>query len=165
MTTEPVSRPTEDGTMTQLENRPPADAPQDKKVALKRKNRAWVWILVGVVLVIGVGFVATQMLGKSVVYYKTATEVKSMPAQQVRLAGELVKDSVKTDAGTTTFAITDGATTINVVYTGGATTALTTAAQPGTQMVAEGSLGTDGVFHSSVLLAKCPSKFQTKAGA
>ena len=118
--------------------------------------------------VIAVGFGATTMLGKSVVYYKTPTEVLSLQGQQVRLAGTLVKESVKTEPGTTTFSMTDGKTTMTVVYQGSATTALSTASQPGTQMVAEGSLGTDGVFHSSVLLAKCPSKFQastTSGGA
>lgn len=145
--------------MTQVEHSPELEQPS--KVALERKSKAWLWILVGVVLVIGVGFVATQMLGKSVVYYKTPTEVKTMQGQQVRLAGQLVKDSIATEPGTTRFQITDGTTTIQVVYQGSATTALSTASQPGTQMVAEGSLGTDGLFHSDVLLAKCPSKFQS----
>jgi cytochrome c-type biogenesis protein CcmE len=154
--------------MAQLEQTPQVEGPDVAPAALERKSRAWLWILVGAVMVIAVGFAATTMLGKSVVYYKNATEVASMQGQQVRLAGTLVKESVKTQPGTTTFDLTDGRTTITVVYQGSATTALSTASQPGTQMVAEGSLGTDGVFHSSVLLAKCPSKFQastTSGGA
>jgi cytochrome c-type biogenesis protein CcmE len=150
--------------MAQLEQTPQVDAPDTAAVPLERKGRAWLWILVGSVLVIAVGFVATSMMGSSVVYYKTATEVKTMQGQQVRLAGTLVKDSVQTEPGTTRFSITDGTTTIPVVYKGSATTALSTASQPGTQMVAEGALGTDGQFHSSVLLAKCPSKFQSSTG-
>jgi cytochrome c-type biogenesis protein CcmE len=108
------------------------------------------------------------MLGQSVVYYKTPTEVKAAPGQHVRLAGTLVKDSVaigSSGTGSTSFTLTDGKTQIKVLYKGTATTAISTASQPGTQLVAEGSLGTDGLFHSDVLLAKCPSKFQAGGGA
>jgi cytochrome c-type biogenesis protein CcmE len=147
--------------MTQLDQAP-QPAPADEAPAdLERKSRAWLWIIVGSVLVIAVGFAATSMLGTSVVYYKTPTEVTIMQGQHVRLAGTLVKDSVQTSAGTTRFVLTDGTTQVPVVYQGSATTALSTASQPGTQMVAEGALGTDGLFHSDVLLAKCPSKFQS----
>ena len=168
MTTRSVSRPPEEVPMAQLEQTPQVEGPEVAPAELERKGRAWLWILVGAVLVIAVGFGATTMLGKSVVYYKTPTEVLSLQGQQVRLAGTLVKESVKTEPGTTTFSMTDGKTTMTVVYQGSATTALSTASQPGTQMVAEGSLGTDGVFHSTVLLAKGPSKFQastTSGGA
>ncbi len=164
MSTRSASRPSEEVPMAQLEQTPQVEPGDTAAVPLERKGRAWLWILVGSVLVIAVGFVATTMLGKSVVYYKTPTEVLQMQGQQVRLAGTLVKESVKTTPGTTTFSITDGSSTVEVIYQGSATTALSTASQPGTQMVAEGSLGTDGQFHSSVLLAKCPSKFQSSAG-
>ena len=144
--------------MTQLAPVPPVD--EEPVVALERKSKTWLWIVVGVVLVAGIAFAATSMMGKSVVFYKTPTEVKAAPGQHVRLAGTLVADSVQTTPGRTTFTLTDGTTRINVVYAGSATTAISTASQPGTQLVAEGSLGTDGIFSSTVLLAKCPSKFQ-----
>ena len=134
--------------MTQLAPVPPVD--EEPVVALERKSRTWLWIVVGVVLVAGIAFAATSMMGKSVVFYKTPTEVKAAPGQHVRLAGTLVADSVQTTPGLTKFTLTDGT----------ATTAISTASQPGTQLVAEGSLGTDGIFSSTVLLAKCPSKFQ-----
>ena len=102
------------------------------------------------------------MIGGSVLYYRTPSEVLADgPGQQVRMAGQLVKDSVSEDAnGATTFQITDGKKTVSVTYTGGATTALATASKPGTQMVAEGSLNAQGTFDATSLLAKCPSKFQ-----
>ena len=153
--------------MTQLAQ-PPKAEPVEETVALERKSKVWLWITIGVVLAAGIGFVATQMLGQSVVYYKTPTEVKAAAGQHVRLAGTLVKDSValgQTGSGSTTFTHTDGKTQIKVLYKGTATTAISTASQPGTQLVAEGSLGTDGLFHSDVLLAKCPSKFQAGGGA
>jgi cytochrome c-type biogenesis protein CcmE len=135
----------------------------DQEPALEAKrSKAVLWVLVGIVVVVGLGLAAISMVGGSVLYYKTPTEVVAQGSPDpVRLAGQLVKGSV-TDAsnGGTTFQISDGKTSVTVIYRGGATTALTTASKPGTQMVAEGSLGKDGVFQATNLLAKCPSKFQ-----
>jgi cytochrome c-type biogenesis protein CcmE len=127
------------------------------------RSKAVLWVLIGLVVVVVVGLGAISMVGGSVLYYKTPTEVAALHSTDpVRLAGQLVKASVTTDAnGATTFEITDGKTTVPVIYTGGATTALTTASKPGTQMVAEGTLQSDGTFKATNLLAKCPSKFQT----
>ena len=131
------------------------------------RSKAVLWALVGLVLVVGIGLAAISMVGGSVLYYKTPTEiVSSQSSDSVRLAGQLVKGSISTASdGATMFQITDGKTTVDVVYRGGATTALTTASKPGTQMVAEGSLGSDGTFKSTNLMAKCPSKFQQAATA
>ncbi len=139
--------------------------PADKE-QLERKGRPWLWIAIGLVVTGGIAWAATSMLGQSVLYYRTPTEVVAGDHTQVRLAGKLVQDSVVADSGqgTTTFSVTDDKTTVKVIYTGSTTTALTTAAQPGTQLVAEGTLGTDGVFHSEKLMAKCPSKFEAGNG-
>jgi cytochrome c-type biogenesis protein CcmE len=148
--------------MAQLTPTPEVD---EAPVALERTSRTWIWIVVGAVLALGIAFAATSMMGKSVVFYKTPTEVASAPGQHVRLAGTLVADSVDATPGTTRFTLTDGTTRINVVYQGSATTAISTASQPGTQLVAEGELGTDGTFKATTLLAKCPSKFQAGSGS
>ena len=126
------------------------------------RSKAILWVAIGLVVVVGLGFAAITMVGGSVLYYRTPTEVVAQGVgQQVRLAGQLVPDSItKDEAGATMFKITDGKTTVGVVYKGGATTALTTASKPGTQMVAEGALDAKGVFQATNLLAKCPSKFQ-----
>ena len=152
MSTGSISRPPEEVPMAQLEQTPQVEGPDVAPAALERKSRAWLWILVGAVVENGL------VAGATVKDKDTGAPIAGA---EVRLAGTLVKESVKTEPGKTTFSMTDGTTTMSVVYQGSATTALSTASQPGTQMVAEGSLGTDGVFHSSVLLAKCPSKFQS----
>jgi cytochrome c-type biogenesis protein CcmE len=156
-----IASGTQEVPMAQLAPTPPVD---EEPVALERKSRTWLWIVIGAVLVAVVAFAATSMLGKSVVFYKTPTEVEAAPGQHVRLAGTLVAGSVVTKPGLTTFSLTDGTTTIKVTYQGAATTAISTASQPGTQLVAEGALGTDGLFRSDNLLAKCPSKFQAGSG-
>jgi len=132
-----------------------------------RRSRIVLWVFLGLVVAVGLGFAAISMVGGSVLYYRTPTEVVSAHSSEpVRLAGQLVISSVGRDAaGATVFKITDGKTSVPVIYRGGATTALTTASKPGTQMVAEGSLGTDGTFVATNLLAKCPSKFQTASPA
>jgi cytochrome c-type biogenesis protein CcmE len=135
--------------------------------ALERRRRPWLWVLAGLLVTAAVAWGATSMLGRSVLYYRTPTEVVAGSHEQVRLAGTLVPGSVLVDSrsGTTTFTVTDDTTRVRVEYTGSATTALNTAAQPGTQLVAEGSLDGDGVFHSEKLMAKCPSKFQSGGGS
>ena len=135
---------------------------------LERGRRPWLWILVGLVVVGVIAAGTTMLMGKAVVYYKTPTEILAQPSGQVvRMAGKLVPGSIQADAGAgrTTFQVSDGKTAVTVVYLGSAATALSTASQPGTQIVAEGSLGTDKLFHSTLLLAKCPSKFQAKTNA
>lgn len=142
----------------------PADRPETGD--LERRRRPWIWVAVGLAVTGIVAYFATSMLGQSVMYYKTPSEVLAGDnGSAVRLAGELVPGSVKADNGTgvTTFAVKDATSRLTVVYTGSTTTALTTAAQPGAQLVAEGTLGPDGVFHTDKLLAKCPSKFQAAA--
>lgn len=125
------------------------------------RSKAVLWMLGGVVAIVCVGLAAITTIGGSVLYYKTPTEiVQQQPSEAVRLAGTLVPDSPQThDDGSVQFDMTDGKTIVHVIYRGGATTALTSAARPGASMVAEGTLQNDGSFESTNLLAKCPSKF------
>jgi len=125
------------------------------------RSKVVLWVLAGLVLIVGVGLAAVTTIGGSVLYYKTPTEVVAQhPIDAVRLSGKLVPNSPVSQAdGSITFDMTDGKTTIHVVYRGGATTALTSAARPGASMVAEGKLAANGTFESTNLLAKCPSKF------
>jgi len=143
-------------------------ASESPELSLERGRRTWLWVVLGLVVVAGIAIGSTMLMGKSVVYYKTPTEVLSQPAgQSVRMAGTLVPGSIQTDAGAgqTEFQMTDGKVKVTVQYLGSAATALSTASQPGTQIVAEGTLGGDALFHSTKLIAKCPSKFQAKTNA
>jgi cytochrome c-type biogenesis protein CcmE len=150
-----------------MSDTPEVSATPDEPLPLERKGRTWLWVLLGIVGVAVIAVGGTMIMGKSVVYYKTPTEVQALTGQQVRLAGKLVTSSIvaQPNSGKTNFKITDGKTTIAVIYTGSASTALSTAAKPGTQIVAEGSLGMDHVFRSDHLLAKCPSKYTAKTNA
>ena len=60
-------------------------------------------------------------------------------------------------AGTVAFEVTDGRTTVPVVFHGAAPDAL----RDGGDAVAEGALGERRPFLAQRLFARCPSKFQT----
>jgi cytochrome c-type biogenesis protein CcmE len=122
-------------------------------------NRAPVAILGIIVLGIFLA-VGYAMFTRSVVYYKTPTEVRAIPGEHVRLSGTVVEGSVASlpAQGTVSFSVTDGETQIEVLFEGAAPDTL----RDGGEAVAEGSLGPDGVFHAEKLFARCPSKFEAK---
>lgn len=141
------------------------DSPTSAPLEAKRST-ALLYIVIGTAAAVLLGLVGMTVLSGSVAYYRTPTELlaeaSSEQPAEVRLAGRLVVESVEHPSpGVTTFTITDGVNAIPVVYQGGATTALATAAKPGTRIVAEGHLDESDVFHAAALIAKCPSKYQT----
>jgi cytochrome c-type biogenesis protein CcmE len=136
------------------------DLPPEQHLALRRRRPSRWWWLAGAVVAAILVAVLGRMLTTSAVYYRTPTEVLAQPGQDVRVAGRLVPESLRQEGpGDTSFSVTDGRTTVPVRYTGGSTTALGSAQEPGAQVVVQGMLGGDGVFHAHTLMAKCPSKF------
>jgi len=118
-------------------------------------------LLVLALLVVAVFFaVGYTMFTRSVVYYRTPTEVLAAPGEHVRISGTVVPGSIVTDPGrgTVMFDVTDDTSTVRVVYEGTAPDTLKDEAEA----VAEGSLGPDGVFHAETVFARCPSKFEAK---
>jgi cytochrome c-type biogenesis protein CcmE len=127
----------------------------------RRPSRVPVLLLA--VIVLGAFFsIGYTMFTRSVVYYKTPTEVLSIPGEHVRLSGRVVTGSIQRDvaADLVSFEVTDGRSTVPVQFRGPAPDTL----KDGASAVAEGELGSDGTFHADKLFAKCPSKFQSKAG-
>ncbi len=118
-------------------------------------------VLLGII-VLGVFFaVGYTMFTRSVVYYKTPTEVLAMPGQHVRVSGTVVDGSIQSDptAGTVSFEVTDGTSQVQVLFQGPAPDTL----KNGAEAVAEGQLGPNGVFQAEKLFARCPSKFTAKS--
>jgi len=74
------------------------------------------------------------------------------------VAGQIVPDSVNQDTEnfTLSFTITDGETTLPVVYQG----VVPDTFKAGTDIVVEGKSDRQGVFHASKLITKCPSKYE-----
>lgn len=125
----------------------------------RRPNRLPL-VLLGVAVVAALFAVGYTMFTRSTVYYHTATEVLGMKGEHVRLSGQVVDGTIEADAsaGTVTFSVSDGTSTVPIVYRGPMPDTL----RDEGEAVVEGALGADGVFHADTLFAKCPSKFESR---
>ena len=119
------------------------------------------WGAPALVVAACVGYLIYTASGSTTEYYLTVSEVhKHSQSGDVRVAGVVENDVVKTDGGLhVTFTEKDSTSSMPVEYSG----TLPDIFQPGITVVAEGRLGSDGVFHARTLLAKCPSRFSTKS--
>jgi cytochrome c-type biogenesis protein CcmE len=117
------------------------------------------WSIPALVVAACVGYLIFAASGGSTEYYLTVSELRSHSgAGEVRVAGVVESDVVKSDGGLrVTFTEKDATASVPVDYSG----ALPDIFKPGITVVAEGKLGSDGVFHATTLLAKCPSRFST----
>lgn len=98
----------------------------------------------------------------TMVYYLTVEELKervpSVYKEKVRVSGKVVPGSIKKNInGTLQFRITDGKQTIDVEYRG----IVPDIFKDGVEAVVEGLYTPQNVFNASVLLAKCPTKYES----
>lgn len=116
------------------------------------------WGIPAAVVAACVGYLIYSASGGASEYYLTVSELRSHPdAGTVRVAG-VVQDDVQRSGGFhVSFTEKDSTASMPVDYTG----TLPDIFKPGITVVAEGTLGQDGVFHARTLLAKCPSRFST----
>ncbi len=90
---------------------------------------------------------------KNLVFFFTPSQVAANEAPQgrtFRIGGMVLAGSLKREGVDVHFVVTDTAKTIPVVYRG----ALPDLFREGKGVVAQGSLGPDGVFHAREVLAK-----------
>lgn len=122
---------------------------------LKPKHQRLVLLVVALVALIGAALLATWALRNQASYFYVPADMAAdppEPGQAVRLGGMVENGSIKTraDGVTIDFVVGDGEARIPVVFSG---------IQPdlfveGSGVVAEGSLGADGTFVATNLLAK-----------
>jgi cytochrome c-type biogenesis protein CcmE len=120
------------------------------------------WLLLGLVLAGCVGYLIVSATGSSAQYYETIGEMRAHPApdRDVRVLGVVQPGVVRTDGGLhLRFTTADGGQRMTVDYTG----TVPDIFRPGVQVVVEGRMGRDGVFHANTLQAKCPSRFSSTA--
>ena len=117
------------------------------------------WGIPAVVVAACVGYLVYSASGAASEYYLTVSELHAhATAGDVRVAGVVQDDVAKSNGGLhITFTEMDATASVPVEYSG----TLPDIFKPGITVVAEGKLGTDGVFHARTLLAKCPSRFST----
>ena len=122
-----------------------------RRMTPKRKR---LWLLVGSLAVLGVAAtLVLTALNDNIVFFYSPTQVaekKIAPDRRFRLGGLVEAGSVKKNGQETRFVVTDTQKTVAVTYRG----ILPDLFREGQGVVAEGSLGPDGVFVAREVLAK-----------
>ena len=119
----------------------------------KRKR---LWLVVGSLAVLGcAATLVLTALNDNIVFFYSPTQIaekKIPPERRFRMGGLVETGSVtkSPDGQVTSFKVTDTHKTVNVVYRG----LLPDLFREGQGVVAEGSLGSDGVFTAREILAK-----------
>jgi cytochrome c-type biogenesis protein CcmE len=116
-------------------------------------------LIVGSLVWLAVGGVADTKT-----YYKTIPELQQMgkDAQnhKLRVGGDVQPGSILKSGAQTSFTLHQGATMLNVVYSG--SDPLPDTFRDNAQALADGRLGADGVFQANKIQAKCASKYEAK---
>ncbi len=99
-------------------------------------------------------------------YYKTIPELEQMgkaaQAKRLRVGGDIQAGSIVKNGMAVSFVLHQGAKTLNVSYSG--PDPLPDTFKDNAQALADGRLGSDGVFQASKIQAKCASKYEAKPG-
>ena len=120
---------------------------------MKPRHKRLAAIAVGLVALGTVTALVLTAFEKNLVFFFTPSQVAANEAPQgrtFRIGGMVEKGSVKREGVEVRFVVTDTAKTIPVVYRG----ALPDLFREGKGVVAQGQLGSDGVFHAREVLAK-----------
>ena len=117
------------------------------------------WGALAAVLAACVGYLIFSATASDAQYYRTVAELRTNPnSAESRVLGTVQDDVQRLDGGLEVrFTATQDGATMPVDYRGN----LPDIFKPGIQVVVEGRLERDGVFHARTLLAKCPSRFTT----
>jgi len=123
----------------------------------------------GVLIVAIVGTLAWLAVGgvnDTSTYYKTVGELKKMGSdahtKRLRVAGDVAEGSIQRQGREVRFTLKQDAETLQVLYAG--IDPLPDTFKDGAQAVADGKMGSDGVFQASKIQAKCASKYESKPG-
>ncbi len=129
------------------------------------KNKTVVKILISIdVIGGGIGYFMYQAMQSSWSYYYSVDDFSAESSvtqnQSLRIAGRVKNDSIARDVQkmTLTFVLAGSKTELPVQYKG---TVPDNFAE-GREVVAEGRLGTGGVFQADMLMTRCESKYKAK---
>jgi cytochrome c-type biogenesis protein CcmE len=117
------------------------------------RGKRLAWIVAGLVVIATAIGLVLYALSSNIVFFFTPTQIARNEAPQgraFRVGGLVELGSVKRDGLDVSFRVTDNAKTIPVVYRG----TLPDLFKEGKGVVAQGSLGPDGVFKAAEVLAK-----------
>ena len=120
------------------------------------------YLIGGGILLAAVAYLLYVSFGSSVSYYVTVSEFFARGAElhdtSVRVAGKIADSPVNWNAEDLElrFTITEGGDSMTVIYQG----AKPSGFKSGSDILVEGKYHSDGIFHSSQLIMKCPSKYE-----
>ncbi len=120
------------------------------------------FIIAIVIIVSTVSYLVYGSAKDSMVYYLTVNEmtdrVPGIYNERIRVSGIVVPGSIQKDAdGSLKFKITDGNDTISVDYKG----IIPDIFKDEVEAVVEGEYTEDKIFKADILLAKCPTKYES----
>jgi cytochrome c-type biogenesis protein CcmE len=129
--------------------------------------KTWAKFAIIAVAIVGtLAWLAASGINDTKTYYKTIAEVHEMGHRaldkSLRVGGDVEPGSIQRNGRQVQFTLTQENMKINVVYSG--IDPLPDTFRDGAQALADGRLGTDGVFHASKIQAKCASKYEAKPG-
>lgn len=120
---------------------------------MKPRHKRLAWAFGGLATVSVATGLVLYALSSNIVFFFTPTQVAAREAPQdraFRIGGLVESDSVRRDGIDVSFKVTDNAQAIPVVYRG----TLPDLFREGKGVVAQGRIGSDGVFKATEVLAK-----------
>jgi len=142
-------------------------APAAERDAPVKTGGKWKFFIGGLLILSAIAYVTLTSFETNAVYYLTLKELNaqrgSLMNQPIRINAPLDKTSIQFDDKTLTlqFNLKEDNLILPVVYKGVKPDTF----EQGESVVAEGKLGTDGVFYASTILVKCPSKYESEVPA
>lgn len=130
--------------------------------------KTWGKFAILVVAIVGtLVWLAAGGINETKTYYKTIPELQKMGDRamnnKIRVGGDVEKGSIERVGKDVHFVLAQENVKLRVVYSG--IDPLPDTFRDGAQALADGRLGTDGVFRANKIQAKCASKYEAKPGA
>ena len=127
------------------------------------------YIRFGVLVTIIIGtlvWLAAGGINDTKSYNKTISEISQMGngamGKRIRVVGDVEQGSIVRRGKEVEFTLLESNRKLKVVYAGAEP--LPDTFRDGAQALADGKLGTDGVFRANKIAAKCASKYESKPG-
>jgi cytochrome c-type biogenesis protein CcmE len=125
------------------------------------------FVIGALVIVAGVGGLIATGLKETGVYFLTPTELLDRTSADstfydlgIKVGAKVVPGTIRRDARTVDFRVSDGTTEFPVTYTGLVPDTFTDASD--IEVIVEGKYGRDGVFRATEVLAKCGSRYEAE---
>jgi cytochrome c-type biogenesis protein CcmE len=132
------------------------------------KHKQIKFVIGSVFIILAVGYLITTSISTTSKFFLTVDELESAGAQYhgagIKVKGKVVNGSINRnpdDRLDVSFRIEENKATLPVTYKGVTPDMF----EDGREVVVEGTLGRDGIFHANTLMTSCPSKYEAEKEA